>query len=152
MGFCLPDQRRADSNQPALLRELEWGWSSPRLGCRAAGSLQPELQAERCYPEGKSKSAFKGRASLHSLCLHPWFQAMLLVPSMDRATPTTPPYRSSYSSKIHNFRIIVSAECEELAGTTPSSVLYSPLSVSGAEWASSRTRHNTQSQQTNIAS
>lgn len=114
-------------NQPAL------GWSWPSLGCRAAGSLQPELQAELCCPEGKSKPAFKGRDSLHSLFLHPWFQAMLLVLYKDRATPTLP-YRSSYSSKSHNFRIILSAECEELAGTAPSSVLYSSLSVSGAEW------------------
>lgn len=70
-GELIPRRQRYSEswNQPA------GGWSSPRLGCRAAGSLQPELQAELCHPEGKSKAAFKGRASLRSLFLHPGFQA-----------------------------------------------------------------------------
>lgn len=82
VDFCLQDQRKAYSNKPALLRKLEstrsgikLSMSRPGLECRPAVSLQPELQAELCWPKDKSKPAPKGKASIPALV------AALLVPS-----------------------------------------------------------------------
>lgn len=74
-GRLIPTSQHYSESWNQTRSGIKLSMSRPGLECRPAVSLQPELQAELCWPKDKSKPAPKGKASIPALV------AALLVPS-----------------------------------------------------------------------
>lgn len=142
VGFCLPDQRRAYSNQPALLRKLESARSGMELTLTrpGLGAEQQDHSSQSCrlisaVLRTRANQLSKTERLFLPLFLHAQFQAMILASYMDRGHPLFPTGQArATAAKFTISRLFCLQSVKNFQEHPPSSVLFSTLSVRRAEW------------------